>query len=211
MEKKGLESMKTTIAALGTGLLLLSFGGQVLAQSIGSGAFGVGAVVDDFTGLGLPFSNVGSLVRPEGIYTFDTTTFRYLDFGGGYSFGEAIGNDSETGFIDVVLNNPAIRAGGWIGASASKVDFFDASNLLLGSVTTPDLDNGPIFAGWQSLSNPIKRIRFNDTDVDGQIIVIDRITTEQVSTVPEPGSIALLTGLSVSGGLFAFRRLRRSK
>jgi hypothetical protein len=172
--------------------------GSLTAGQIGPGGF-TNPLIDDFTGLGLPFINTGPLVRPEGTFTFDTNTFRYADFNSNNSFGEAIGTNTETGYIDAILNTPTLRAGGWIGASASQVDFFDTNNNLLGSVFTLDCNCGPIFAGWQADSGLIGRVRFNDTDIDGQIIVVDRFTVE---SVPEPGTLVMFgTGILGLAGI----------
>ena len=169
-------------------LLFSHLGSLAGAGPIGTGAF-VNPVVDDFTGLGLPVNNTGPLVRPEGTYTFQPATFRYLDLGGSPFFHEAIGTDFQTGYIDLVLNQPTVRAGAWLGASSGTIEFFNPSGASLGSINYSE--PGTLsFYGWDSGGDLIARIRVTDTNaLDGAITFLDRTTTE---AVPEPASLGLL-------------------
>lgn len=192
--------------------LALSGLSAVSAQQIGPDGFGPSPVVQDFTGLGLFFSNATPLVLNGATYSTDTNTFRYVDFGSSNSFGEAIGNDTDTGFVQVVLDTPVLQAGGYVGASSSLVSFFDSSNVLLGTVTTADT-SAPAFAGFQSLDDPIKTVIFTDTDANNRILILDRFTTGMNSPVPEASttiSFGLLLALGMGGVVIAGKRRRAS-
>lgn len=173
-------------------LLGISLASTAWAGSITPGAF-VNPVVDDFTGLGLPVNNTGPLTRPEGTYSFSPVTFRYFDTGGTPFFHEAIGTDFQTGYIDVTLAQPTLRAGMYLGASSGTVDFFDTSNTLLG--TENYTGSGMNFYGWEATSGLIGRVRVTDTNAqDGAITLLDNFTTE----APEPAAAGLVI-LSMSG------------
>jgi hypothetical protein len=183
------------------GIAILIASGAARGGSIGTGAF-VNPIVDDFTGLGLPTTNTGPLVRPEGTFTFSPVTYRYVDLGGTPYFGEAIGTDAQTGFADLTLSSSTTRAGVWLGASSGTVEFLDASNSSLGTLNYTSPTSGLFFYGWESLSDPIARVIVTDTNAqDGAITFIDRVTTE----APEPAGMAAILGAS------AFGLIRRRK
>lgn len=185
------------------------------AQIIGPGGFTGAATVDDFTGLGLPFNNSGTLTRPYGTYSFTANTYRYGDFSAGNSFGEAIGTDNDADTIDLLLNTPVLRAGGYIGGSDANVSFFDAGNNLL-TTAFVDFTGTPTFIGFQSDSG-IARISFTDAQAqNGTILILDRTTLEGsvggAGAAPEPGTFALLIGgLLPVAGIVAARRRRGRK
>jgi hypothetical protein len=160
------------------------------AASITPAAF-VTPIVDDFTGLGLPTTNAGPLVRPEGTFTFTPTTFRYLNMGGTPFFGEAIGTNFQTGSIDLALGTPTPRAGIYLTASDGTVTFYDSTNAVLGTLNYTAPSSGYNFYGWEDTTNLISRVVVTDTDAqDGAITIADRVTTE---SVPEPAGLALLS------------------
>jgi len=171
------------------------------AGSITPAAF-VTPIVDDFTGLGLPTTNTGPLVRPEGAFTFTPVTFRYVNLGGTPFFGEAIGTDLQTGSIDLALNAPTPRVGVYLGASDGTVTFFDPSNALLGTLNYSG--GGLNFYGWEDTTNLIARMVVTDTDAqDGAVTFADRVTTE---SVPEPAALGMVSFVIVA----ALARRRRA-
>lgn len=176
--------------------------GQILSQGFGSNA-----IVQDFT-------NLGSVSNPfaiDGItYSTGDSIFRYYAHSPLLSFGDSIGtNENDLGFIDVTLQAPVLRAGGWIGASDSHVEFFDETDTLIGDINISYNDT-PTFAGWQSGDSLIKHIRFTDTQQNGMILILDRFTTEQsIATVPEPTTlihVMFALSLFLSFGLMRHRR-----
>jgi hypothetical protein len=67
--------------------------------------------------------------------TYSTSTSLMQIFNGTYVFSleSAIGTDSSSGYIDAVFDTPVLRAGGWVGASGARADFFAENNYFLGS------------------------------------------------------------------------------
>ncbi len=186
------------------------------AIPIGPGAFGGGSVVTTFDGLGLPtFSNPTPLVVGGNTFTTDDGIFRYSVFGGisDCVANECIGNDTDTGFIDVVLGAPAFRVGGWVsGASPQnwsiRTDFYNLANVLLGSVNLLNVPT-PAFAGWEDAGG-IGRVRFTDLIQNNRIELLDNFTTESRNVpVPEP-TILLLMGMGLAGLGFARRRRQKA-
>jgi len=148
-------------------------------------------------------------VRPEGVYTDDNGIIRYNDFAND-SFGQAIGNDTDTGTINLALNAPAFRVGLFIGSSPADVSFFDSSNNLLQLISVTGNSLAPVFAGFQS-SSLVSRILVQDTLANSRIVVIDNVTTE--AAAPEPGSIALAAfgALPLLAGMRFRRRRHRAE
>jgi hypothetical protein len=172
--------------------------------AIAPGAF-VTPVVDDFTGLGLPTTNTGPLVRPEGTFTFTPAQFRYLNLGGPPYFGEAIGTNFQTGSIDLVLTSATPRAGVYLTASDGTVQFYDSSSALLGTLNYTSPSSGYTFYGWEDTTNLVARIVVTDIDaIDGAITIADRVTTE---SVPEPAGLA---AIGVAGVAILNRRRKSS-
>ena len=146
------------------------------AAQIGSGAFLV-PIVSDYDGLGLPFNNTTPVIIDGNTYTTDNTNMRYNPFAG--CTAECIGSDTDTGYIDIILGAPTLRAGGLVAISTGNVQFFDESDVLLGTVPVAGIT---FFAAWEADSGLIKRIRINDTEANGQIIAFENLTIEAQCT-----------------------------
>ncbi len=177
------------------------------AGPIGPLDFSTAAFVDDFSdldvteGLSIGGAIIGrDLVRNGATYTGSDSVIKWVDLGPIDSFGPALGSFGDDDFIDVVFDEPLLRAGGWIGNQDVLVQFFDVSDLMLGEVFA-DHQFEPVFAGWEDPSL-IKRVRFLDVQSAGQIFVLDRVTSE----VPEP-----TTGSFVALGLAILSVRRRTK
>jgi hypothetical protein len=167
---------------------------MALAGPIGPEAFGPGATIETFTGLGFPefpVRNATPLLLGGNTYTTDSGAFRYTDFGISACNGECFGNDTDLGFIDVVFGTPVFRAGGFFGVNlpwTATVTFFDTGDVLLGSIDLAAPAHLQ-FAGWES-AGLIGRMRVTDTSANERIILLDDLTTE--TAVPEPGTLLLL-------------------
>jgi hypothetical protein len=168
------------VAILGT----CAFAGQIDPSGF------VSPVVDTYEGLGLPFDNAAPIVINGNTYGTDDGTLRYAGFSVCFS-GSCIGNNTDTGYIDIVLGTPTLRAGGYVSlGSNGNVTFFDQSDALLGTV--PIDTDAATFAGWQADSGLIARMRITENNLNSQIVVFDNLTVEGGgSGVPEPGSFVL--------------------
>jgi hypothetical protein len=210
---------KLAFALLMLGLALPQIDAQ--AQQIGSGDFGSGKTVVTYDNLGLPFNNLTPIVIDGDTYRTDDATLRYVNNFGtlmGLS-GGGIGSNTELGFIDITLGTAANRVGGNVGVLSdwtSTVTFYDAANVLLGTVNvagTGSTNAGTnAFAGFQSLVDPIARVRITDTANNGFVILFKNLTTESVTAaVPEPGSVAFFVGMGLSGAGFLARRRKNAR
>lgn len=205
-----------TLGALITGTIILMATLAITpsrshAAQIGIGDFGGATQTTTFDGLGLPFLNPAPLVVDGHTITTDDGLFRYFTFVGSCVANECIGNNSDLGYIDIVLDSSYERAGAF--ASGLFVDytieaeFFDASDNLLGSVILNNtIDHGALFAGWEDTTNGVARIRFTDL-TNGRIEVLDNLMVEGPNPIPEP-SAALLFGV---GFAVVMRGLRRPR
>jgi hypothetical protein len=167
--------------------LALSLSSPLESGQIRSGDF-VNPVVETFEGLGLPFNNTGPLILNGVTYITDTSTFRYANWVR-FPVFFGIANDSDLGFIEVILETPVLRAGGWVAVSGGPVEFFDESNKLLGTVFLPTASGQTeiptTFAGWQADSGLIRRIRFHDNSPNSRILVLGLVTREGSSQLPD--------------------------
>jgi hypothetical protein len=163
---------------------------------IGPGGFGPNPRIVSYDNLGLPpFSSPQSISGD--FYQSDIGTFMYEPTGGQFMglSGGAIGTPitEDTGYIDITLGTDVGRAGIYVGtgnnAWTAVVDFFDASQNLLGAVDLSGQANTNQFAGWQTDAGLIHEVRIIDNDFNGEIILIKNLTT--AAAVPEPSSLAL--------------------
>ena len=178
----------------------------------------INPVVFDYNGLGLPDDNTTPIVIGGNTYTTDDSDMRYYAFGANACVsGECIGSNTDTGFIDIVLNTPTLRAGGWVGFSSGNVQFFDQSDVLLGTVPVVTAPYEPmVFAGWEADTGLIKRIRINDAASNIYITSFDNLTTEQTAqpasiSVPATTGWGMIIFITIAGlgSVYYLRRQRR--
>jgi hypothetical protein len=183
------------------------------AGQIGAGDFDGSAQITTFNGLGplvptvrpAPLEIDGHTINTDdGEYRYINSTFCAFD-------GECIGTDTGLGFLDIVLAASYAKAGAYVaGAQAAgysiRAEFFDASDVLLGTFDVNNAANRDfIFAGWEDTTVGVARMRFTDLNDVGEIEILDDLTVQTV--VPEP-STALLTCLGLMGLPLAGRRRR---
>ncbi len=204
-----------------TGMLIVVFclsaassrGGQ-----IGPSDFGPNPRVVSYDNLGLPpFSQPQSISGDFyqsniGVFMYESTGGTFMGLSGG-AIGTPITED--TGYIDITLGTDVAKAGIYAGTGnvpwTAVVNFFDASQNLLGSVDLSGQGNDNQFAGWQTTAGLIHEVRIIDNDMNGEIILIKNLTT--AAAVPEPSTlalagVALVIGLTMSGIANSGRRSR---
>jgi hypothetical protein len=159
--------------------LFVIFPMSLYAGQIGQGDF-VSPSVFNFNGLGLPNDSTTPIVLGGNTYSTDDNDLRYYAYGANSCVdGECIGSNTDAGYIDIVFATPVLRAGGWVGISSGNVQFFNESDVLLGTVPVTAIYTSSIdFAGWQADTGLIKRIRINDTTLNNLIISFDNLTVE---------------------------------
>lgn len=120
----------------------------------------------------------------------------------------------------ITLGNPAQMAGIYITAGSSwsaTIDFFDASNNVLGVDYLAGSGSQVEFAGWKSDAGLIAHIEIFDTSATIQNMFFKDLMTETPSSsppgaaAPEPSSLVLF---GIGGVAFAFgwrRRQRRGR
>jgi len=185
-----------TLSVVGV-LALLAWATLGEAASIGPGAF-VSPTTVTYDGLGLPFFNATPIVIAGDMYTTDDGRLRYFTSFGGCTGTNCIGNDTDGGFIDVVLGGPVQRLGAFFGVDdstwAADVSFFNAANILLGTVSISGNPSAFGFAGWEDVGG-ISRMHAVDTLANSRVIVMDNLMKESGSrSVPLPSSLWLLGG-----------------
>lgn len=168
---------KASIAALA---IILLFPTAAFAGSMSDADFS-DPTVTTFDGLGLPFFNESPLVIDGNTYDTDSQMVRYWSgpLGGDCYANDCISTHGDTDSMEVVLSQPARRAGVWVGVSAATVDFYDETDSLLGSVdVTPVLGQYMEFAGWEADVGLIRRLRITDTEANTHVVVIDNLMVE---------------------------------
>jgi hypothetical protein len=205
--------MRSFTLSIGIGLLL-SFALPAIARGaqIGVNDFTAAAIIQNFEGL-TNGNHISPFLIGSDTYDSDNHNVRSSSKFGpviGRS-GVAISNDSEgssasTGYLDIVLATPALRAGMYVGFEtpwAASASFYDTGNNLLGTIGLGSGAGSNNFAGWQTIGGLIERIRVVDQTTNNPFsIIIDDLIQE----VPEPAT-AILAAI---GLMPFFRRHRQS-
>lgn len=178
---------------------------QTEAAQIGAGDFGPGTQTTTFDGLGLPLVNADPLVVDGHTVTTDDGTFRYFGIPSLCISNECVGNNTDRGFIDIVLDNPYAKVGAYVTGGfpgwVIRAEFFDQSDSVVGTFLLSNPSGaGPLFGGWEDAGG-IARVRFTDLVPDNRIEALDDLMVETV--IPEPS-----TALLLASGLLGFRVMR---
>jgi|GEM_PF-2855497 hypothetical protein len=170
--------------------------------------FGSDSSTITFDGLGLPFEN-GSLNLNGQDISSNSGSVRYGDYG--VCPGECVGTDLGVDWIDVAFDTPYERVGALVNGVPTlffdnvrwsvRASFFGIADALLGSYVVSGTDSGAgtdmVFAGWEDASG-ITKMRLEDISDNRYITVVDNVkygptVNGPVSSVPEPGTLALLS------------------
>jgi hypothetical protein len=170
---------------------LIALPGVALAVQIQPTDFSPNVFIEDFDDLGLIGSPSTPLFIGADVYSTNNGLARYLAGSVLGRTGRALGTQDEMHSMDIQLGVPAYRAGLYVGLNVPwtiDVSFYDIDDVLM---TTMRFSGAPMegkFAGWQTESQRIGRIRVTDPVADGFIIAFDDFYQE----VPEPSAIAQL-------------------
>ncbi|RMF09563.1 MAG: PEP-CTERM sorting domain-containing protein [Alphaproteobacteria bacterium] len=145
-------------------------------------------------------------------YTTDSGALRYNASFDANCSNECIGNNSDLGWIDIVLGAPATRVGALVGGANTSyngfVEFFDVTDSLLGTINFGN-NNGLVFAGWEDAGG-IARVRVTDTAQNSRIVHMEDFRFERGDIqVPAPVGLGLL-GLGLAAMGLGVRRRRKS-
>lgn len=187
----------------------------VFAATITAGDFSGAETTTTFDGLGLPFMAPTPLVLDGNTFTTSETDIGYYTAIAECD-NDCVGSRREGGFIDIVLGGPVNRIGfdiGATGAWSATVDLYDAGDALIATLNLSNAVAGLIFAGYETATGVIARVRINDGASDFRVTLIDNLRFEfDASIAPEiplPAAAPLfLAGLA---GLFSARRQRRRR
>jgi hypothetical protein len=127
--------------------------------------------------------------------TTDDGVFRYANIPALCVANECIANNTDLGFIDIVLGASYARAGAFVsGCSVGwtiRADFFDADDALLGSFNLNNsVSSGPLFGGWEDAGG-IARIRFTGLTRNGSVGSLDNLMVETVVGPPLHGRLEI--------------------
>lgn len=178
---------RTAFTAATTGLTLIDFNDQVTPPD-------------------LFISYPGNTVTLSGVtFTGDAILFAVTPaYSIGYGFGDdtvlsAQGATPNTFTISLPAGTTAVGTDfGAFGSSAFTFTLSTGDVFVLNGQSSPTVT----FAGFTSVA-PITSLTLSSNDAGPQI---DRFLVGGAAPVPEPGSVALLTGLSLTGAGFLRRR-----
>ena len=227
---------KSSISALLPGAVLITLSlyalpvqAQLVLQTSRAGLSGTDSV--DWSTAGAEFSNPSNpftimstmgdtLTVSEASNTFERRN-QSTGWAGNFASGDALlWTGGSNGPVTITFGTPVSGAGAQImsdffGAFTAEIDAYDSSNMLLGTVTENGVsnsndDNSAIFIGAQDLATPIAKMVFSlsfasNQPTDFAINRLDLTTAAPMST-PEPGSVAMLVGMGLSGAGFLARR-----
>jgi hypothetical protein len=198
--------------------------GCAATASFGSAAQAGQINVGDFTspttvGFGNPGSTafVGEplVIGPASFTDQDSSSLIWWAAGNGYN--DCIGGCVTTGSygagaLEVALSSGYEMVGLYVGQATPyslSVNFYDASNVLLGTVLASGASDGVTFAGWQSVGNPIASVRIVNPTENDFVIAAQSGLFQLVAGVPEPGTWAMmLLGFGAIG--VAMRRQKKA-
>lgn len=179
-----------------------------LAGSIGPDAIGPTQVTHNLNNLpSLTVTGNATTSLGLDLVTLQTNsdTFRYADIIGDND--EQIGTDTESGWIDLIFDEPVIRFGTLVATTkawTARVYFFGHDDSELGQINLAGDADEFLFAGWEAEYGWISRVRIVDTAINSKTLFIDdlRIEAGQAALpVPTPTSAglgAVLLALCVS-------------
>jgi hypothetical protein len=193
------------ITLLFVGAITWLWSSDAQAGFITQSAFDSTATIYNLDNLGYPTGNLNAPVT-VGLLTLTTDDgqLRYVNFG--LNNSNALGNNTDLGFINIALSTGAHKFGFLVGlageaqVNAETIAFFDTNNNLLGSVNVSK-PGGFTFVGFEDVAGLIGRALITDTDLNSTIVSVDNL---QVQGVPEPSSFALM-----AAGLLLLSQTRR--
>ncbi len=153
---------------------------------------GVTVTGSDFYGSAQTIQNA-AIGTPDGLYGYNTTA-------GGQYFLSLFGGSATFTFADPIMAFGCYISG--VQMAGETVTFSDGTSQ---TIAIPGISSGITYIGFTDAGKAISSVTIHaEGDIDG----VDDVHFV-VGQVPEPGSLALLVGLSISGGLLVLRRRTR--